>query len=183
MSLRLGKSQDLRPDALELFVRSRSRENAVALFAVTTSGDNINSTYSIQGGAATSDGGPGVGEEGVRFASVNLTQLRTRRVDTTLGDNYRRPFDYLPLCFEENESTTSRPVQHIKGLQKLTVALLQMVPNTTFNPDDHGAELMGLADVYIRKAAASGADVALLPELWSVGWVNCPMKHNAHHPC
>ena len=51
-----------------------------------------------------------------------------------------------------------------------------MRPNTTFDAANHTAELIATAERYVREAAASGADVALMPELWSVGY-------EAQYPC
>jgi hypothetical protein len=62
------------------------------------------------------------------------------------------------------------PVHTVNCVLTLKVALLQMQPNTTFVPVNATAALLAKADAFIRKAAAQGADVALLPELWSVGY-------------
>ena len=191
----------LRSDALELFVRSRARENSAAVFAATSASDNVSSAWSAQGFCPSSDGknsqqinrrlatltahlttGSSREGEGIVYATVDIARLREGRTRTTTGDNYRRPFDYTPLCFDSPSSedapevvADTKPLHDannggVLAPQELVVALLQMRPNTTFVPRDHSAELVAKADDLIRRAAASGADVALLPEMWSVGY-------------
>ena len=52
---------------------------------------------------------------------------------------------------------------------KLNVALLQMAANG----DDQAANVKK-ADEYCRKAAAMGADIALMPEMWNIGYSDYP---------
>jgi predicted amidohydrolase len=135
---------------------------------------------------------PPAGSEEIVYASVDVAGLRSGRTHTTTGDSYRRPFDYAPLCFRDaangtaaanNSSSASSSVSSTplsspspsmslasSAPQELVIALLQMRPNTTFVPRDHTNELVAKAETFIRRAAAAGADVALLPEMWSVGY-------------
>ena len=62
----------------------------------------------------------------------------------------------------ENPPTTSRPASQPS---ELVVALLQMSPKGS----DRDANL-AKADRFCRDAAARGADIALMPEMWSVGY-------------
>ena len=56
-----------------------------------------------------------------------------------------------------------------EGQTKLNVALLQMLSVG----DDQAANLQK-ADGYCRKAAAMGADIALMPEMWNIGYADYP---------
>ncbi len=51
----------------------------------------------------------------------------------------------------------------------LTIALLQMESQA----DDQDANLR-IADDYCRQAAQRGADIALMPEMWNIGYANYP---------
>lgn len=57
---------------------------------------------------------------------------------------------------------------------KVSVALLQMISNK----DDQAANLKK-ADEWCRKAAALGADIALMPEMWNIGYARYPGKTRA----
>ena len=166
----------LRADALAVLGRSRARENVLALATATRSdhaADTGSALYLPMGFPPVSPG-PAAGVEGIAYASVNVSAIQHNRRGTTLGDNYRRPYNYLPLCFadarEPNVSSLPVPPPETAVTGALVVALLQMTPNVTLRSTmNHTAELVKKADRFIREAAASGADVALLPELWSVG--------------
>jgi len=69
----------------------------------------------------------------------------------------------LPLCAEEfaSELSTEPPPEP----QRLRVALLQILPEG----DDEGANL-ARAEAWCRRAAAAGADIALLPEMYQIGY-------------
>ena len=49
--------------------------------------------------------------------------------------------------------------------QQITVALLQMNPDSNNVPAN-----LAKAEIFCREAAALGADIALMPEMWSVGY-------------
>ncbi len=53
---------------------------------------------------------------------------------------------------------------------KLKIALLQI------NPSDSVVENFNIAEIHVKKAKADGADIALLPELWNVGYTS-PEKY------
>ena len=61
---------------------------------------------------------------------MRCVQLREARKTNTEGDNYRRPFDYQPLCGlgEEAPAPAAAPAG---GAAALKVALLQLRPNST----------------------------------------------------
>jgi N-carbamoylputrescine amidase len=54
-------------------------------------------------------------------------------------------------------------------MSRIQVALLQMVSQTT----DLAANL-AKGEAFCRRAAAMGADVALFPEMWNIGYAPCP---------
>jgi predicted amidohydrolase len=54
-------------------------------------------------------------------------------------------------------------------MNHIKVALLQMVSHTT----DLAANL-AKGEAFCRRAAAQGADVALFPEMWNIGYAPCP---------
>ncbi len=54
-------------------------------------------------------------------------------------------------------------------MNRIKVALLQMVSHAT----DLAANL-AKGEAFCRRAAAMGADVALFPEMWNIGYVHCP---------
>ena len=207
----------LRKDAVQLLTQSRARENAAPVF-VATAPSNAHGVLPgvphFANKSVTPVGTPpALGREGVAYFDVDVGRIRRGRATTTVGDNYRRPFNYLPLCFEseraERPAASARRGQPREGArhtalparepeepeepnqamheaqdqethdpqgqepqepQDLVVALLQLQPNTTFQPTDHTGELVAKADRFIRLAASGGADVALLPEMYSVGY-------------
>lgn len=65
------------------------------------------------------------------------------------------------VCAAETTDKTSPLV--------LTIALLQMESKD----DDQGANLR-IADHYCRQAAQRGADIALMPEMWNIGYADYP---------
>lgn len=69
----------------------------------------------------------------------------------------------LPLCAEDlaSELSTEPPPEP----RRLRVALLQILPEG----DDEGANL-ARAEAWCRRAAAVGADIALLPEMYQIGY-------------
>ena len=58
----------------------------------------------------------------------------------------------------------------------LTIALLQMDSNEA----DQEANLK-IADQYCREAAKMGADIALMPEMWNIGYADYPGKTREDH--
>ena len=178
----------LRADALALTVANRARENAAAVVAATAADDKLASV--VAGRSASPGVSVAAGAEGVALADVGIAQMLLDRQTTTEGDNYRRPYDYQPLCFEDTDAAghaaaaAPPPPLPAAGLGlarggapsprpplELVVALLQMRPNTTFSPtNDTAAWLVAKAERFVRAAAEAGADVALMPELWSVGY-------------
>lgn len=69
------------------------------------------------------------------------------------------------------DEETSQPNTDAANKTGLNIALLQMISNG----DDQEANLKK-ADEYCRKAAAMGADIALMPEMWNIGYADYPGK-------
>ena len=107
-------------------------------------------------------------------------------------DGSRRPFDYQPLCYPaaRNRVTERAALLHshhhphpaaaavgtrgeagaeAAGL-KVTVALLQMSAVRSPKGVNPVPAQAAKAEASIRRAAAAGADVAVMPELWSIGF-------------
>ena len=167
----------LRSDALQLTVANRARENAVPVLAATSADDSVASLAEGFGSRMVQKIDQGT--EGVALVDIDLVSSAARRAGGTEADNYRRPYDYQPLCFGNGPSTApdvSLANINESGGAELVVALLQMRTNNTFDASNHSAELEEKAVHFIRQAAQAGADVALMPELWSVGY-------EAQYPC
>ena len=73
-----------------------------------------------------------------------------------------------PVRAAEPEAA-AQPATDAESRTKLTIALLQMVSVG----EDQAANL-AKADDYCRKAAAMGADIALMPEIWNTGYGKYP---------
>lgn len=118
----------------------------------------------------------------VSRVTFSVRDLRTQRASTIWGDAFRRPFTYQPLCFPSgilSRTATSLPrslpppppppppppaVLQDDNPFVVTVALLQMTACK------NGTECLAVVEAQIRAAAAAGADVALTPEMWSMGY-------------
>jgi N-carbamoylputrescine amidase len=103
-------------------------------------------------------------------ASFSLSDLRKQRRNGIWGDAFRHPYAYQQLCgFLPTAPLppTPLPQQSKPGTLSnlsVSVALLQMAPPTSV------AEALAMLDKFATQAAGAGADVAVTPEMWSVGW-------------
>lgn len=105
------------------------------------------------------------GTGGIVVASYAPELQRHARTASIWGDAFRRPFTYRDMCDSNSGEATARAAATTTGTAvNVTVALLQLVPGAT------PAACADAAESAIRDAAARGADVALLPELFSVGY-------------
>eukprot|EP00658_Telonema_sp_P-2_P001778 TRINITY_DN1066_c0_g2_i1.p1 TRINITY_DN1066_c0_g2~~TRINITY_DN1066_c0_g2_i1.p1 ORF type:complete len:486 (+),score=106.01 TRINITY_DN1066_c0_g2_i1:132-1589(+) len=115
-------------------------------------------------------------ESGLGVMAIDLAALpQLRRYQTIQGDVARRPFQYQPLCYppttpRANPGTTSPGTENLT----VTVALLQMAGVNVSSSAGPGADPVAAhltkAEKFVRQAAAMGADVALMPEMFSVGY-------------
>ena len=109
---------------------------------------------------------------GVLLAEIDLLHLRGNRSDAIWGDAFRRPFAYQPLC---GYAPPPPPPPPPAGGGVLKVALLQLAPRGSEE------ENLAAAERWVREAAAQGADVAVLPEMYSVGYCAlCPVTWAAN---
>lgn len=72
----------------------------------------------------------------------------------------------LMKCFESGQTAASRATD-----KSLIVGLLQMTPAG----DDQAANMVK-AERFCREAAAKGADIALMPEMWNIGYTRFDPK-------
>lgn len=112
---------------------------------------------------------PWQGERGFNVASMKggFTEIRKERATTIWGDAFRRPFAYRPLCYEspDNDSPPQEKI-HVTPTRPLVLALLQLgIENVTSEEGfrDRAREML-------EKAKTRGADIALMPEMYSVGY-------------
>eukprot|EP00039_Didymoeca_costata_P028948 m.22668 g.22668 ORF g.22668 m.22668 type:complete len:587 (-) comp7424_c0_seq2:115-1875(-) len=113
---------------------------------------------------------PNPGPISISRANFSLADLRLQRSNTIWGDAFRRPYTYQPLCGLNSDEGEGLPATFTQAdVSNITVAILQMktCENNTYCLQKLQAE--------VRKAAASGADIALTPEMWSTGY-------NAQYP-
>lgn len=100
----------------------------------------------------------------------SLADLRAQRAQTIWGDAFRRPFSYQPLCFPSK--SREPPLETVPASTNtpdgepfvVTVALLQMAAC------ENASHCLSALETHLRTAAEAGADVALTPEMWSMGY-------------
>eukprot|EP00656_Telonema_subtile_P030206 TRINITY_DN33216_c0_g1_i2.p1 TRINITY_DN33216_c0_g1~~TRINITY_DN33216_c0_g1_i2.p1 ORF type:complete len:636 (+),score=117.78 TRINITY_DN33216_c0_g1_i2:134-2041(+) len=149
-------------------------------------------TQSVTGGAVRGAGGceaPVIMDtsEDASTMPIDLSALvDIRRYNTIQGDVARRPFQYQPMCYPDKRPRTPAPQGSTEALL-VKVALLQMAgvnvtTTTSFGTDPVQAH-QDKAEQFVRRAATMGADVALMPEMWSVGYgANYPTARAASEP-
>ena len=150
-----GFTGPLGPAAPKTLVDWRSSENIAATLAVLPLG-------AAESSVGCNSTGAGLDADGV--LTVDLEELRESRRGSSGGDAYRRPFSYHPLCGLAPADATPPPPPS-PSPQSLRIAMLQMNANRSSL-----AQNQAKAEAYCRRAAAAGADVALMPEMWSVGY-------------
>ena len=132
----------------------------------------------------TKDTATGIGQTllaptppGVRqyMVDYNVSALRGNRSDAIWGDAFRRPFAYKSLCgLSQPLQNTILPRQTgIGGI--LTIALLQMSPTASEQGNAEKAVTM------ITKAAAQGAEIVVMPELFQLGYCSLAPDFDAHN--
>jgi len=136
------------------------------------------------GGGDGSGGGGGAVAQAVG-ASFDVASIRAQRRNGLWGDAMRAPGAYKRLCGFDSRGAGGVEAQRGRGAVAqdgrgeeeeekeeeeegplgVRVAMLQMVP-----PADKAAATAA-AEEFVRRAARSGgADIALTPEMWNVGW-------------
>lgn len=115
------------------------------------------------------------GAPGLVTATYRPDKLRAARAVSIWGDGFRHPWAYRELCGVPQPNPQRTAAEHTNaagdgddkaagGAVNVTVALLQL----SAGPTPSGCADM--AEAAIRQAAAAGADVALMPEMYSVGY-------------
>eukprot|EP01065_Artemidia_motanka_P047692 TRINITY_DN7521_c3_g1_i2.p1 TRINITY_DN7521_c3_g1~~TRINITY_DN7521_c3_g1_i2.p1 ORF type:complete len:647 (+),score=92.67 TRINITY_DN7521_c3_g1_i2:154-2094(+) len=121
----------------------------------------------------------GVGESVLRY-NFSLTEVhRSRRMGGfKQAERSRRPFAYQPLCYSDARSDRLIPPDTSTSLATtVRVSVLQMAAERVKDGSPVSAQL-SKAERYVRQAASDGADVAVLPEQWSVGYMtNFKTRH------
>ena len=140
------------------------------------------------------------GERAVRYVSGARRTPVPRGLVAEGQELTRRPFEYQPLCYAEEAERAARARATVSpedaaaaatGFAEkraaaaapeeafvVTVAMLQLVAvKTEGNPLEASA---AKAESAIRDAKRRGADIALLPELWSVGY-GANVRMSAYH--
>eukprot|EP01084_Bolivina_argentea_P217256 368910_1 len=106
----------------------------------------------------------------VIITKFDINYIYNARKINHMGDNLRRPFHYKLLC---NLTTVPlRNKNYNKNIYSLNgkdiivkVAALQINSGNTID------ENIKIADTFVRKAANMGADIAFMPEMYSVGYL------------
>ena len=139
-----------------------ARGNGFSAVAVNGPDGNIEHAAFVAGPFPVRNGGKG----GAERASVDLEHLREIRATTIWGDAFRHPWAYQKLCgFGTPPIPPPVPASsETGGNVKLTVAALQL--DECYN----ATACLSAAEAAAREAAAKGADVAILPEMFSVGY-------------
>ena len=104
--------------------------------------------------------------------TFDVANIREQRRNGLWGDAMRAPAAYPLLCgFEGTQALLQRrkrakeEEEEEEGEQlNVRVAMLQM------KPPANKAVATATAEDFVRRAAAGGADIALTPEMWNVGW-------------
>jgi len=87
-------------------------------------------------------------------------------VSSPWGDNYRHPLSYKELCWDTGALVPTPGVHSVEdGLTSIRVAMLQVEAS-----DISVTRNWEIAENAFRKAAKMGADIGLLPELFSIGY-------------
>ena len=146
-----------------------------------------NANYATIG--AEPAGGSGGGRGSLSFADateqtvllkVNVSEIRNDRLVAGVwsgGMDFlsRKPYQYQPLCYAEARaahvaSNAGPALQEQAGGPTLKVAMLQMnAVGVAFDKDPVPAHIER-ATMFVREAKKRGADIALFPEQWSVGF-------------
>eukprot|EP01050_Picozoa_sp_SAG11_P018496 SAG11_NODE_2803_length_2954_cov_1.849737_2_plen_333_part_00 len=116
------------------------------------------------------------------LVEVNITAYREERQtggvwSTNMDFLSRKPFQYQPLCYEEARTAHSAagvapppaPAPGAPG-PVVKVAVLQMNSVAVPLGQDPVPAHMERATLFVRQAKKQGADVAVFPEQWSVGY-------------
>lgn len=124
---------------------------------------------------------------GLATQRMNLTYQHHIRTQGIMGDVARHARQYAPMCWDDMRQTQAIDPSHTNLAKaragasardapfNVTVALLQMQGVTVDPGADPTPAHMAKGDAFVRTAARLGADVALFPELFSVGYsVNYP---------
>ena len=180
----LSPSESLGATNLQRVCQTRAFENVAAVACVVPAGSAENSTtqfssrLELLGSDSHTVNGSG---PAVFTAAVPLNILRqTRQGGSIWGDAYRRPYDYRELCGfapaipppmleppsvvlsdEQRRYDASRA----SDAEHLVVGIMQMMAS-----NESLAGNLAKAEAYAREAKQQGADVVLMPELWSSGY-------------
>ena len=154
--------------------------------------------FASEGGSLPGHSGPGTkyhdgpcvfaeAGEKVVIRHFNLTASRQRLREPgwdTPREVSRKPFDYQPLCYQgprEKAQEKAALLRSHRGHSSesggseqplvVRVALLQMAAVQSPKGVNPTAAAADKAERFIRQAKAGGADVALMPELWSIGFL------------
>ena len=109
---------------------------------------------------------------GVPHAMIKA-DVREQRANGIWGDAFRHPLAYQRLCgfadgltgpVEGPPSLATNQPPAVDAPLELHVAMLQMAPAS------NKTAALATLELFLRRAAAEGADVALTPEMWNVGW-------------
>lgn len=155
-------------------LRDRAASNDVAAAAVWDGGSlAFDHTGSCDGAVQRLPGGGSL-------LSWDLAGARQHRLAGSFaGDSRRAPLRYLALGIPAARAAARRlAAAQLASLEPaklgcrcvVKVALLQLVPLETPAATDPTAAYTAKAELYCRKAAADGADIAVLPESFSVGY-------------
>lgn len=149
----------------------RSMENILAILLVryySSSFTNWCPSQSSRSDAICSLGPvPWQGRTGFNIATMpgGIQAIRDERAITIWGDAFRRPLAYRPLCYD-SQPTPESPTPRSPAQRPLVLALLQLgIANTT---SEEGFRQRA-RDMLVQ-AKAGGADIALMPEMYSIGY-------------
>jgi N-carbamoylputrescine amidase len=177
----LSPSEPLGATNLQRLCQTRAFENVAAVACVvpgSASATQFASRLELLGSTSHSANGSAAT---VWTAAVPLDMLRqTRRGRSIWGDAYRRPYDYRELCgfaptlpppaleppsivFTDDQRRHDQ--SRASNAEHLVVGIMQMMAS-----NESLAGNLAKAEAYAREAKQQGADVVLMPELWSSGY-------------
>jgi predicted amidohydrolase len=114
---------------------------------------------------------PWTGNTGINSALISggFQIVREQRKTAVWGDAFRRPLAYRPLCYSSSRDNAPRkPLPTPTGRTKLKLALLQLGVEDVKTEEDLKKKALRL----LALAKSGGADIALMPEMYSVGYIS-----------
>eukprot|EP01084_Bolivina_argentea_P266773 452635_1 len=107
------------------------------------------------------------------ISKFDINYVNHARSFNHMGDNFRRPFHYRTLCNLSNNKPESKHNLHSSNGSDILIkiAALQMIPGQTVD------ENIEIADKFVHSAALMGADIVVMPEMFSVGYLEIWPKY------